>query len=400
MTTLFLRRPRLVYIVTHPVSAVTLLRGQLAFMREAGFDVTLVTSPGAELERVRRHERVDVVEVSMQREIAPAADAVSLARIVHELRRIRPDVVHASTPKAGLLGMLAAKASAVPVRVYLLRGLRLETAEGLTRQILGVTERVASSCAHDVVCVSESLRRVAVDGGFVSGEKARVLGGGSSNGVDVQRFRTTPELRAQGEAMLAAIGVPEHAPVVGFVGRMVVDKGILELLDAFDRVRRSHPEARLVVVGGGFAGEAEESRISAALARTEGVVLTGAVADPAPLYARMQVLALPSHREGFPNVVLEASAAGIPVVGARSTGVRDAVVDGETGRLVPAGDARALAEALSGYLAAPHVAAVHGRAGRERTVKLFSREAVWSAWRDYLSARLAARGLPVPASVN
>ncbi len=384
--------------MTHPVSAVTLLRGQLAFMRESGFEVTLVTAPGPELDAVREREGVDVVAVPMAREIAPRQDPQSLVAMTAALRRLRPDVVNASTPKAGLLGMLAARALRVPVRIYLLRGLRLETATGATRRILGRTERVASACAHEVMCVSDSLRRVAERGGWVPRFKAGVVGAGSSNGVDVSRFHRGAALRAEGARVLSALGVPPDAPVVGFVGRMVRDKGVIELLEAFAAVRRAVPDARLLLVGGGFAGESSDPAIEAALARSEGVVRAGAVADVAPLYARMDVLAFPSHREGFPNVVLEASAAEVPVVGVRSTGVVDAIVAGETGQLVERGDARALGAALATYLADPSLAWAHGTAGRRRVVGSFSRLAVWSAWRDHYVECLRRLGLPLPAS--
>jgi glycosyltransferase involved in cell wall biosynthesis len=197
--------------------------------------------------------------------------------------------------------------------------------------------------------------------------------------------------------MLAHHGIAPDALVVGFVGRLVLDKGVVELLQAFQRVRTKVPRARLVVVGGGFAGERAEADISEALAQTPGVVMVGAVRDVAPLYAGMDVLAFPSHREGFPNVVLEASAAELPVVGARSTGVVDALVDGSTGTLVDRGDAHALSEALIRYLENPELASAHGLAGRVRVEREFSREAVWAAFRDAYVDRLRARGLPVPA---
>lgn len=393
-----MRRPRLVYLATHPVTADLLLRGQLAFMREQGFDVTVVTAPGAELDRVREREGVATVSVPMVRVNDAPRDAVSLARLTAVLRRLRPDIVNAGTPKAGLLGMMAARTLRVPLRIYLLRGLRLETATGVLRRILGVTERVASACAHEVVCVSDSLAKTAIEGGYIPKRKTTVLGAGASNGVDTERFKTTPSLRAEGARLLAPFGVGPEDRVIGFVGRLVADKGIDELLGAFERVRRLVPDTKLVILGGDVAGDETEPHILSRIRSTNGVIATKKIADLAPYYARLDVLGFPSLREGFPNVVVEASSAGLPVVGFRVTGVVDAVDDGRTGALVERGDVDGLARALTRYLKEPQRAAEHGRAGRERTVRLYERRVVWNNWLEAYRERLAMRGLPLPLS--
>jgi glycosyltransferase involved in cell wall biosynthesis len=394
-----MRRPRLVYAVTHPATADLLLKGQLAFMREHGFDVTLVAAPGAELDRVREREGVAVAPVPMVRRNDAARDAVSLARMTRALRRLAPDIVNAGTPKAGLLGMIAARAIRAPIRIYLLRGLRLEGATGALRAVLGVTERVAAACAHEVACVSPSLLRAAVGGGYVPADKALVVGAGSSNGVDAERYRRTATLRAAGARALAALGIAPDDKVIAFVGRPVWDKGLLELLDAFDLVRAEIPSAKLLMIGGEITEEDADADVSRRLRASEGVIATGFIDDLAPYYARIDVLAFPSLREGFPNVPLEAAAAEVPVVGFRSTGVVDAVVDGETGRLVAQRDVAGLARGMIEYLSSPERAAAHGRAARARVEASFTRERVWSAWLDHYRARLSERGLPLPNSI-
>lgn len=390
------RRPRLVYAVTHPVTADVLLRGQLAFMREQGFEVTVVGAPGPELERVREREDVRVVAVPMARQTDPRRDLVSLARLTQVFRELRPDIVNAGTTKAGLLGMMAARAVSTPVRIYLLRGLRLETAKGAMRVVLAGTERIACACAHDVICNSPSLLRLAVGSGHVPARKAVVLGHGSSNGVDTDRYQRSEELRARGVALFEALGVPEDAPVVGFVGRLAWDKGITELLDAFEIVRREVPTARLVMLGGDLGGEVAEDALAARVRGAPGVVSTPHILDLAPYYARMDVLAFPSFREGFPNAVCEAQSAETPVVGFRSTGVIDAVADGETGALVDQGDVRGLAARVISYLRSPELARAHGRAARLRAVGCYDRALVWNTWLEAYRERLAARGLPLP----
>jgi glycosyltransferase involved in cell wall biosynthesis len=368
---------RLVFVVTIPVTANVLLRGQLSYLREAGYDITVVSSPGPDLDEVARREGVRVLGVPMQREISPAADAVSLARLTRELRRLRPHIVNASTAKAGLLGMLAAKALRVPARVYMLRGLRLETVRGARRAILAATERVAAGCAHRVWCVSNSLRATYLANGFASARKCTVVGRGSSNGVEFLRFARTSEREAEAGRLRTNLGIPSTTPVIGFVGRPVVDKGVRELRVALELVRKTLPAARLDVVGAGFAGD----RVEGTLIREEGVVLVPPVPDLAPYYAMMDVLAFPSYREGFPNVPLEAAIAGVPTVGFHATGTVDAVVDGTTGILVRVGDVQALARALLVYLLDPKRRCVDGNAARRRAVRDFASERVWEDWR-------------------
>jgi glycosyltransferase involved in cell wall biosynthesis len=369
-------------------------------MRESGFDVTVISSPGPELDRVAAREHVDVIGVPMARAVLRSRDVIALGRLLATFRALKPDIVNASTPKAALLGMLAARAVDVPVRIYLMRGLRLETTRGLLRGALSAAERVTASCAHRVACVSSSLLAVAVRGGYVPQDKATVVGAGTSNGVDVERFRATEEARAEGARLLEGCGVGTNDPVIGFVGRLVEDKGIRELLDAFARVRATFPQAKLVLLGGDLGDERLDAKLVSLVRASPNVITTPTIAELAPYYARMTVLAFPSHREGFPNVPLEAAAAGVPVVGARSTGVVDAVVHGETGELVDRGDAEGLAGALHRYLSDPARSAAHGQAGRDRVVRLFSQRTVWSAWletyRELMRARMGSSRAPSP----
>lgn len=384
---------RIAVLVTHPMTARLLLRGQLRFLAAAGHQVTLVTSPGPDLEGVAEAEGVAIETVPMAREIRPFKDLRALVRLTRLLRRLRPDLVNAGTPKAGFLGMLAARWARVPARVYTLRGLRLETARGLKRRVLLWTERTACASAHRVLCVSPSLRRRAVELRLVDASKTAVPGAGSSNGVEVERFEAAVAGRERTRALREELGLAAEPPVVGFVGRLTRDKGIVDLAEAFDRVSEALPETRLLLLGDFEEGDPVPPALVERLRRDPRVHLAGFVPDTAPFYPLMDVLAFPSRREGFPNAPLEAAAAGVPTVGTRATGVVDAVVDGSTGTLVRIADAEGLAGALLPYLRDPELRRRHGEAARERVRRLFRRERVWSDWESALrEAAAQARG--------
>ena len=386
-------RPRLVLAVTHPMTARYLLRGQAGFLARRGFDIWVVASPGADLDAFQEAEGVEVAALPMHRPIRPLADLATLVRLVRLLRRLRPDLVSASTPKAGVLGMVAAWLAGVPRRVYTLRGLPLETAVGLRRVLLRRAEMIAAALAHRVVCVGPSLRRRCLELGLTDPEKATLIASGSSNGVDLQRFRPTPERRREAAELRRRWGIPEAAPVIGYVGRFTRDKGIDDLAEAFlEHVVAAWPESRLMLVGDFESADPVAAATHRRLADDPRVVITGWVADTAPYYAVMDVLALPSYREGLPNAPLEAAASERPTVGYRAIGVVDAVEDGVTGRLVAIGDVAALAGALGDFLAEPERRRAQGGAARARVERLFRRELVWQGWLDLYRELLRTPG--------
>lgn len=386
------KRPRVLHAVTSAMG-LCLMRGQPEFLRQAGFEVTLISAPASDQERTFSPEDACWVTVAIQREIAPFQDLRALWHLWRLMRRVRPDLTNVSTPKGGLLGGIAAWLTGVPCRFYTLRGLRLETSAGWRHRVLLLWERVACRCAHRVICVSESVRGKAVASGLVAAADAVVLGTGSSNGVDAKRFAPTPQLLARAAKVRKDCGIPADAPVVGFVGRLTRDKGLVELVAAYSQLSERFPALRLMLVGEFEDGDPVPENLRRRVETDPQIVHARFAADPAPWYHAMDVLALPSHREGFPNVVLEAGAAGKPVVAAAATGTVDAVLDGVTGRLIPVGDARALAKALAALLTNKPLAAAMGRAGRERVLREFRPEIIWSALVGEYRRMLEARGL-------
>jgi len=378
-------RPRIVFGVNSSL-AVGFLQGQLQYFQRRGFDVTVLCPKPRRAEwEVPRPEGISVVEVPMEREIAPLRDLVSLCRLWRTMRLLRPAVTNVGTPKAGLLGGFAAWVNRVPCRFYTLHGLRFETTKGLRRQLLIYAERLACRFAHRVVCVSHSVREKAIASGLASRGRTVVLGSGSCNGVDASRFATTPQRISQAAELRRQLGIPAQAPIVLFVGRLTCDKGIPELMKAFLQLYKQFPDLWLLLVGCFEDEDPLPVDIRTHLKTHPRVIFTGPAQDTAPYYALADVFVLPSHREGLPTVVLEAQAAGKPVVAASATGIVDLVTDGETGLLFPVDEVLALVEALAKLISDKALASKLARAGQEQVKRKFRQEQIWQALhREYL----------------
>jgi glycosyltransferase involved in cell wall biosynthesis len=295
----------------------------------------------------------------------------------------QPDLTEFSTPKAGLLGSIASLLAGVPRRVYMLRGLKLESTRGLKRRILLITEKVASRCSQVVLCNSESMRSEALALGIAPASKLKVLGEGSSNGVDLARFSPGPS------GVLERLGIPADAPIVGFVGRLTADKGVPELIEAFDTILKRVPDAHLLLVG--WFDAAEDALSQSVRKRIEAnprIHCTGYTADAAPFYRVMDLMVLPTWREGFPNAVLEAAATGIPVITTLCTGSRDSVVPEVTGLLIPPGYPEAISEAVLRLLLNKELRLRMGTAARRWVLEHYTNDRVLGLLTSYYKSLL------------
>jgi len=369
--------PRLVHVTTVPES-LGFISDQISHLVELGWDVHLVTSPGPRLTWYSDHLNVTVHGIEMPRSITPFRDISSTTHLTRLLRSLRPEIVHAHTPKGGLLGMIGATAARVPVRIYHMRGLPYVTALGAKRAMLEATERTSCGLSTQVFCQSESLRAQALAARLCAPSKIEVILGGS-NGVDAEgRFHPRAGLEHRTQ-LRAELGIPESALVVGFVGRLVRDKGICELAEAWRQLARRHPTAHLLLVGPFEERDPVPEEVRRELEQMPRVHIIGYTDDVQRWYGVMDVFTLPSHREGFPNAPLEASAMELPIVATRIPGCVDAVEEGETGLLVAPGSNSELATALDALLSDPTRARRLGQAGRARVLESFQRKAVTHA---------------------
>lgn len=321
--------------------------------------------------------------LAMHRRPAPLSDLGNLLRLTAAIRRTRPSVVHVSTPKAGLLGTIAARLGRHRCVVYQVRGFRAERTLGVSGWFARLLERLSIRLADHVVLNSESLRSALVAARVVGDGRGIVIGRGGSVGVDTDRF--------------APLGVGTAAPpsrvagarplTVGFVGRLHPDKGLADLVEVVRRMREVDPSTRVLVVGG---WDDESMRHSPIAVRLEelGAEITGFVDDVVPHLQRMDLLLFPSIREGLPNAPLEAQACEVPVVGYRATGVVDAVADDVGGRLVELGDVVALASAAIELASDVTLRSRLGRDGRRFVRENFDRRMVVDRNVDFIETLL------------
>ena len=374
----------IVFISTVPQTLWYFAQPHWRGLSEQGYEIVAISSPGMFLDRCREQGADRTFAIDLQRAITPMNDLLASIRLARILRRIRPSLLHTHTPKAGLVGMLAAAAARVPVRIYTFNGAVWLVGPRWKQALLKAADRLACSFATSVVCVSPSLRSAVVEAGVCSSRKAVVLGAGSSHGVRTDLFDRS-RIRAEDQDMLRQkLSIPAGARVLGFVGRITPDKGIQELYESWQVLRHGYPDLYLLLCGPVETGRGAAKEIAEKLDADERVKrIAGDHHEMPLLYSTMDVCVLPSHREGFPNVALEAGSMCVPVVTTTAVGCQDAVIEDVTGLLVPPCDPASLAAAISRLLQSAEIRQRLGNAARLRIVADLSENAVCARFSNH-----------------
>lgn len=311
-------------------------------MRAMGYEMIAVTSPGLDLDELREKEGFHCVEVPMERHISIVRDIKSLIGMIGVFRKEKPQVVHSMTPKAGMICMVAAWLTRVPVRIHTFTGLLWPTATGLKRRILMMTDWLTCACATHVIPEGQGVLNDLKNGGITK-KPMKVLGYGNVRGVDMEFWN---EKNADADKMEHIKDTDKFTFL--FVGRIVRDKGINELVEAFMRVREGR-NVRLLLVGqyeDNLDPVSEETRMR--IEKCEDIVYAGPQygRDLLAYYAVSDSFVFPSYREGFPNTVLEAGAMGLPSIVTDINGSREIIKDGKNGMIIPPKSVETLAEAM------------------------------------------------------
>lgn len=336
---------KIIRVTTVPISFKVLLKDQLKFMSRH-YEIVAVSSEGKELSDVAHDEGVRTVPLNMSRQFTPLRDLVSLMKMILLFRKESPDIVHSHTPKAGIVAMLAAFLCNVPNRLHTVAGLPVMNKVGLTKIILLAVEWLTCKCATKIYPNSKGLEAFLTDIVNVPSNKLKVLGSGSSNGVDTRYFNLTPDLQESSKIFKTKYGLNDCF-VFTFIGRIVKDKGIEELIDAYARLSSEVENIRLVIVGWEEPLTDPISNYSQEILKNNiGIVCTGFMDDIRPSLGASDCLILASYREGFPNVVMQAACVNIPSIVSNINGCNEIIQDGSNGLVVEPKSADALYYAM------------------------------------------------------
>lgn len=371
--------PRLLRLTTVPLSLKLLLTGQPRYIREAHFDVLMASADGPERAGVIANEGCEHVIIPFTRAITPIQDVRCLWQLLLLMRRWKPDVVHTHTPKAGLLGMLAARIAGVPVRIHTIAGLPFMTTAGRRRQLLIAMERLTYWGAQHVWPNSASMLAYVREQRLCPERKLGMIAGGSTNGIDLDVFTRSAVGEERLEAVRQLLPREPDAMWVVAIGRVVYDKGIAELVAAFETLQSDYPQLRLLLAGPMERERVEEMLPAPTLLRiadNPAIHHLPWVDDVAALLCLADVLVHASHREGFPNAPLQAGAMECPIVCSDIPGNIDVVTHGETGLTYPVGDAQALSRALRQLLDNREAARIRAAALRQKVETQFDRKVI------------------------
>lgn len=375
---------KLIRVTTVPSTLVAFCSGLLRELQEReGYEVVAVSSPGEELDKLADSEGVRTIAVPMERHISPLKDLKSLWKMWRVMRKEKPEMVHSMTPKAGLVTMIAAWLARVPIRIHTFTGLVFPTSMGLKRCILMFTDRLTCACATHIIPEGEGVKNDLLNY-KITKKPLRVLGHGNIRGVDLEHYNPALFQNKKDSRFFTLV----------FVGRLVGDKGINELIEAFARLNKEHSQTRLVLVG------PEEEKLDPIKPETrheiesnDAIESVGRQSDVRPFYVAADALVFPSYREGFPNVVIEAGAMGLPSIVTDINGSREIIIEGENGTIVPSKDAEALYLAMKHFVENPEDVKRMADKARPLIASRYEQSYVRQCLKDYYKEVLAEKGL-------
>jgi glycosyltransferase involved in cell wall biosynthesis len=377
-------KKKLIRITTHPLSISSLLQGQLKFMSNH-FEVVGVSSNFKNyLELVSKIEGVPIMAVEMTRKITPFKDLKAVWQLYKLFKKEKPYIVHSHTPKAGTVSMIAAKIARIPHRLHTIAGLPLTEATGAKRMLLNIVEKLTYSCATMIYPNSFGLQDIILENKFTTKNKLKVIANGSSNGIDTEYFNPKfHENKDKKNKLRRDLKIANEDFVYVYMGRLVTDKGINELVSAFNTLCNNHSAIKLLLVGS-YENELDplHPKTLLGIENNKNIISTGWVDDVRPYLSISNALTFPSYREGFPNVVMQAGAMELPCIVTNINGCNEIIQQNISGLIIPVKDTQALYDAMGFVLRNISESINMGITCRAYIVANFERKVVWEALLD------------------
>ncbi len=374
-----MNKQKLIRITTVPISLDKLLGGQLGFMNSF-YEVIAVSSEKEYLEAIGKKEGVDTFHLEMTRKITPLQDLIAVGKLYFFLKKQKPFIVHTHTPKAGIVGMLAAKLAGVPNRLHTVAGLPLLESVGLKRKVLDFVERFTYACATKVYPNSNGLLEIIKENRYCDSNKLKVLANGSSNGINTNLFSPDSIPESDKLELRKKLNISENDFVFIFVGRIVADKGINELISAFDDFSKSNSQAKLILVGP-FEEELDplSEKTLTIIKNNNSIFSVGYQQEVRAYFSIANTLVFPSYREGFPNVVMQAAAMGLPCIVSNINGCNEIIQEGYNGLIIPVKNKIAILHALQIMCSDVNLYTTLKNNARQSIVTRYEQKVVWEA---------------------
>jgi glycosyltransferase involved in cell wall biosynthesis len=372
-------KKKLIRITTVPISLEKLLENQLRFMKE-NYLVTAISADKERLLTFGEEEGVSTFHLELTRKITPIKDVIAVLKLYIYLKKEKPQIVHTHTPKAGMVGMLASYLAKVPNRLHTVAGLPLLESKGFKRKVLNFVEKITYSCATKVYPNSFGLKAIIIEAQFCKVSKLKVLANGSSNGIDTSTFNPENFSKEQNKILRKELALAEEDVVFIFVGRLVGDKGINELVAAFDTLTKRFQNIKLLLVGA-FESDLDplNKQTLKMIDDNSAILSAGFQQDVRPYFAIADALVFPSYREGFPNVVLQAGAMGLPSIVSDINGCNEIIKEEENGLIISVKDSDAIYKAMKRVLEDPVLKNKLQNNARNMITELYEQKVVWNA---------------------
>jgi len=380
---------KLVRITTVPESLNSLIKGQPKFMQEQGFEVKLASAGGKEITLIEKETGIKVDTFPYTRTISPIIDLRALWLTYNYFKKEKPHIVHTHTPKAGTIGMLAAWLARIPVRLHTVAGLPLLETKGLKRKLLDKVEQITYASANMVYPNSVRLKEIILKNGYCKASKVKVIGNGSSNGIDTNWFSRKNISTGEQEKVRSKYQINPDDFVFIFIGRLVNAKGITELAEAFAMLYKTRSKLKLLLVG---YEEPEldplDDHTRETIQNHPAIKLTGYQEDVRPFLAVSHALAFPSYREGFPNVPMQAGAMDLPSIVTDINGCNEIISNEHNGLIIPPKDSEALFSAMKRLVDEPVFCKQLAANARESIISRFDQQTFWKLLKDEYDEQL------------